>query len=268
MNDEVCLSLCIPTNGIIEWVIPTVDSIYASACDPAQFEVIVTDNGSNTEFEGLMHEYEKRYPNFIYKKTNALLFLNQIESFKLANGKLIKFVNHRMTLLPNALDSLICFVEENDEKKPSVYFSNGFLKQDPVRKECRSFDEYVRTLSYWSSWSAGTAIWKSEFDKMDLSREFNRLFPHTDIVFNNRNNSSYIVDDTPLMRNLPADNTKKGSYDLFYAFAVEYPRIIERLHEDGSITRKTLSYVKKKNRRFVSQLYADYVLRKKPCSYD
>ena len=45
------LSLCIPTNGIVEWVFPALDSIYAEGVDNERFEVIVTDNGKNEDFK-------------------------------------------------------------------------------------------------------------------------------------------------------------------------------------------------------------------------
>ena len=268
MKEEVLLSLCIPTNGVIEWVIPVLESIYSDKPNMELFEVVITDNGNNSVFEAKMHEYERTYSNLVYKKTDAVMFYNQIEAFKLARGKLIKFINHRMIVLSGTIDYLIKFVQENIEVQPVVYFSNGELHLSPIQKKCDTFNEFVRTLSYWSSWSAGTAIWKKDFEKMDLNKNFNSLFPHTDIVFFNRKSKKYIVDDSILVRELPTDSSKKGTYDLFYAFAVEYLSVIKELCLDGDISYNTYKYVKKKNSYFVSGLYLDYIIKKKPCSYN
>lgn len=268
MSKEILLSLCIPTNGVVEWVVQVLESIYNEDYDKSQFEVIITDNGENDEFEKVMKEYCDRYNNCVYKKTSAKMFLNQIEAFKLARGKLIKFVNHRMTLVPGAVEYLCEFVKNNSDSKPVVYFSNGVLKLKPIVKVCGSFDEFVMTMSYWSSWSAGTAIWKKDFDKMDLNKEFNKLFPHTDIVFYNKEASKYIVDDSLLLYEIPSDNTKKGNYDLFNAFAVEYPSIIYSLFKERNITLKTYNTIIRKNSFFVSELYYEYIIRKNPCSYN
>lgn len=268
MDKQPLLSLCIPTNGVTEWVIPVIDSIYENKANIEEFEVVVTDNGNNTQFENKMLDYRKLYSNFVYSKTDAKLFQNQIEAFKLANGQLIKFVNHRMTLLPNSVIYLIDFVKNYSMSNPTVYFSNGFLCIPSKLKCCGSFDEYVRTLSYFSSWSAGTAIWKSELEQMNLSLKFNTLFPHTDIIFNNKTNTNYIIDDTLLMKEIPVDVTKKGNYDLFDAFAVQYPLIIKNLYKDREITRKTFNYVIRKNSYFVSSLFLDYIIKKEPCSYN
>lgn len=42
------LSICIPTNGIVEWVIPVLKSIYSQKADNSLFEVVVTDNGNSS----------------------------------------------------------------------------------------------------------------------------------------------------------------------------------------------------------------------------
>ena len=71
-----------------------------------------------------------------------------------------------------------------------------------------------------------------------------------------------------LLEELPTGTIPKGRYDLFYAFAVEYPGIICDLLRSGSITAETFLKVKDENLDFVAQLYWDYVMRKNPCSYN
>ena len=69
--NELLLSLCIPTNGISEWVFPVLDSIYEQANSLQKFEVVVTDNGNNLDFYNRMQEYCSRYQNLCYEKTKA-----------------------------------------------------------------------------------------------------------------------------------------------------------------------------------------------------
>lgn len=79
------LSLCLPTNGIMEWVFPVLDEIFRQDADINEYEVIVTDNGNNQEFFERIQEYSKSRSNLIYKKTNAFLFENQIEALRLVH---------------------------------------------------------------------------------------------------------------------------------------------------------------------------------------
>ena len=55
MSEDLLLSLCIPTNGVSEWVFPVLDSIYDGNEEGSEFEVIVTDNGNNQDFETKMN---------------------------------------------------------------------------------------------------------------------------------------------------------------------------------------------------------------------
>ena len=82
MTDKKMLTLCIPTNGVLEWVFPVLDSIYMQGVDEALFEVVVTDNGKNELFEQGMREYEEKYANLIYRKTTALeILLRMVKCF-------------------------------------------------------------------------------------------------------------------------------------------------------------------------------------------
>lgn len=264
MKREVLLSICIPTNGILEWVVPVIESIYKQNVDEKKFEVIITDNGTNNEFFDKMKMYEYNHKNLRYKRTNAVQFLNQIEAFNMARGEFIKFLNHRMILLPGALEYFLEFVQSNMNEKPVTYFTNGVINQES--KSLKSFDEYVHILSYWSSWSAGTAMWKEHFDALNINN-YNNLFPHTDLIFAIKDSSSYVIDNKRLMEELPTDNYKKGNYNLFYAFAVEYPAIIFDLYRNENITIDTFNSVIEDNKKFVGQLYYAYIIRKKSCSY-
>ena len=262
------ISLCIPTNGVVEWVFNALDSIYRTDVSEELFEVVVTDNGDNEEFCQKMVAYAQNHSNIVYEKTEAPLFLNEIEAYKRAGGAFIKFLNHRSLLLPGSLRALVEFVQENLEDKPVVYFANGFLEAEKAQLFCDSFDAYVGKLSYWSSCSTGMGFWKQDFESIPSGTVFNELFPHTTILFWERNRGKYIVDNRVLLGEQPTGSIPKGRYDLFYAFAVEYPGILCDLVRDGSISTQTFLRVKEDNLAFVAQQYNEFVLYKAPCSYD
>lgn len=261
------LSLCIPTNGIIEWVFPVLDSIYAQNVDNSLFEVVVTDNGDNEEFYKKIIAYQKKYENLFYYKSSGYEFLSEPDSYKNAKGLFIKFINHRTKLKPGTLRYFIDWVEENKDEKPFIYFSNGVLNEEKVF-EFSSFDEFVKKLSYWSSWSTGMAFWKETFDLIPKETAYNFLFPHTTILFSQRRLAKYIVDDNTLLEEISVSHVNKGKYNLFHAFAVEYMGIVCDLLRDGSISAETFLRIKKDNLKFIAKLYLDFVVLKHKCSYD
>lgn len=263
------VSLCMPTNGVIEWVFPVLDSIYNQNIDVDLYEIVIADNGNNSDFKNRMKEYIKIHKNIVYVETKALPFINEIESYKNATGELIKFVNHRTKLEKGTLEKFINLVNKYKEDKPVIYFSNAVLNIEKDLHEYDTFDEFVRNLSYWSSWSTGMTIWKSDFEKLPVDvKNYNELFPHTNILFKERKKSKYIIDNTKIFDELPVNGISKAKYDLFYAFAVEYPGIILNLLMDKAISIETFLQIKKELLEFIAILYSDFVIHKKPCSYD
>lgn len=268
MNNPV-VSLCLPTNGVAEWVFPVLDSIYNQGCDNNEFEIILTDNGKNEDFKDRIKEYNLLHENLHYFETDALPFINEIESYKRANGKLIKFVNHRTLLVDGALNKLINIVIENYETKPIIYFTNGVLQKDKRIYEYHTFDEFVNNLSYWSSWSTGMTIWKSDFEKLPKDiQNFNELFPHTNILFNEKDRKKYIIDNTVIFNEMPQGKKPKGDYNLFYAFGVEFPAVLLELYRKNSISVNTFKNVLDANLEFIANLYFIYFIKKEYCSYN
>ena len=203
----------------------------------------------------------------IYEKTNAVAFLNEIESYKRAKGQFIKFINHRTLLLNGALLEIIDFISAYLDDKPFIYFGNGMVKKVANIQESDTFDDFLAMLSYWSSWSTGMGFWKEDFEGIKAETTFNELFPHTTILFSNRKKSKYILNNTVFLQEINDDGIPKGKYDLFFAFAVEYLAIICDLLRNHDISEKTFSKIKRENLFFIMEQYHAFVVRKKPCSY-
>lgn len=51
MREKQLVSFCIPTNGIVEWVFPVINTILSQGVDADLFEIVITDNGKNEEFK-------------------------------------------------------------------------------------------------------------------------------------------------------------------------------------------------------------------------
>ena len=71
-----------------------------------------------------------------------------------------------------------------------------------------------------------------------------------------------------MLRELPVDSSLKGKYDLFFAFAVEYPCILLDLCRTGDLSIESFNSIRKDNLYFLRTIYYDFVFLKKKCSYD
>ena len=268
MQNDIDLTICIPTNGIVEWVFPVLDSIFQQDdVDLSHYEVVVTDNGENAAFKTGIKKYEEKYFNLRYYETNEAGFLNQVACFKKARGKFVKFLNHRMPMLPGGLRYLLDYVTEAGENRIPIYFSNGVLKQEE-RMQCGSFDAFIARLGVYTTWSGGLAYWNTDRILSSNSTDYNALFPHFYILSMETDKILYYIDDHELTTSLNADETKKGIYDFYYAFAVEFPSLLLQLNREGKIGLQTFLSVKDELLEWIADQFINYRILRTKTSYD
>lgn len=267
MSENILLSLCLPTNGVAEWCIPVIESIYKQNVNNELWELVVTNNGNDDEFDKIIENYCDSHKNLVYKKNKSILFDNQIESLKAARGEFLKFVNHRAVFVDGALNWMVETIRENIKTKPVIYMSNGSLKLESAFKT-DSFDEFVRKLGKYASWTTGVGVWKSDFIKIASNHKYNYISPHSDILFNETCRGAYIIDDKKWFFEIDKNHSKKGKYDLYKTFIVDEPGITNDLFVKNKISKKTLMYVKKSYENLVAGFYVKFNIFKEPCSYD
>ena len=109
MDHQIILSLCIPTNGAVEWILPVIESIYAQEYDTSKFEVVITDNGKQSQLPSYIAKMN--YPNLRYKQTDDEGFLNLVTCLKEGKGMFCKMINHRSVMLPESITNMVELVE-------------------------------------------------------------------------------------------------------------------------------------------------------------
>lgn len=261
------ISLCIPTNGIKEWVFPSLDSIYNQQIDDSLYEVIVTDNGGDESFYYEMQAYAENHENLIYRRNDTIQFENQLEALKLAGGEYLKFVNHRSVFMDGRLEMMIEFIKDNIEEKPVIYFSNGAMGWGPKAEHYNTFDAFVGGLKRYASWTSGVGVWREDYLKLPGGFTFDEISPHSSVLFAEREKNNYIINDTYWMKEITNEHANKGKYDLYKAFGVEELSITLDLYKAGAISADTFKAVKKDYGIFLSELYYRFNIKKEPCSY-
>ena len=116
MDNNIVLTLCIPTNGAVEWVRNTVEGIYIQNCDESLFEVIVVDNGVDSSLGDIISTYN--HQNLSYYKTDVEGFYNLIVALKYGKGTFIKVLNHRSILQPYSLRRMIEVIRRYERERP------------------------------------------------------------------------------------------------------------------------------------------------------
>lgn len=255
MENQPLLSLCIPTNGAVEWILPVIESIYSQGYDNDKFEVVITDNGKESELP--KHIAKLSYSNLRYKQTTDEGFMNLVSCLKEGRGLFCKMINHRANLLPGSIDNLVNIVNQNKEKQPIIYCVNGFLAESPEIIECKNIDALVKNMYYWCSWSAGIGFWQKDIENIDKVK-LNFMFPNASLLFNIREDASYLVWNKKYQQ--MGDDTGKGGYNVFETFGITFLDMLSNLRQINKLSIETFLFAKKKMYDYVCQLYYQEVL--------
>ena len=255
MDNQPLLSLCIPTNGAVQWVLPVLDSIYSQNYDQNKYEVVITDNGKDSQLASYLKDYD--YPNLRYIVTSDEGFLNLVTSLKEGRGLFCKMINHRSVMRAGSIGSLVTLIEKYKETKPLIYCTDGNLKINDDSLECPDTDSFVNSMSYWCSWSAGIGFWDIDKEKLgDVKLDI--MFPNASLLFDTRDNPQYVIWNKKYQD--MADDSGKGGYDLFQTFGVGFLDIVNGLRIKGRISQETFLKVKKDIRVFLEGLYLSEVV--------
>lgn len=216
------LSICIPCYGRVEYVRKTLKSIFIDNADVPleKYEVIISDNDSNQAIKVLTEEF--KYPNLRYFYTNCEGFMNSYYVLTYAQGEFFKLHNSQTLFRKGSLSKIISEIKNNIENKTLIFYTNGLLGSRKSQTYS-NFNDFMYNLSYWSSWSNGFNIWKSEFDKIDKNLKLNKLFPHTSLFLTQHQAKLFCINDNLLfdVQRIP----KRGGHNKFEAFTIEYPSV-------------------------------------------
>lgn len=239
MQNQKLLSICIPTRGRVSILEMTLDSIFNSKVELSEYEVVIYDSSDNDELsDSLSLKYN--YPNLIYKRGENNGFFNLISALELGNSRFLKLHNDYTSFNGDSLEKMLKCLNTNLLDKSVFFFANGSLDKK-VTKSFSSFDDFLFDISFFSSWSTAFGIWKSDFDKVKKN-ELNPMFPHTSLLFRLYEKKWYIVNDEELFIN--QEISKKGGYNLFETFAVDYLKMVQDLLKSGHISDKTFNHIK------------------------
>lgn len=262
MNQPI-LSLCIPTNGALKFIIPVLESIYAQGCDDRLFEVVISDNAKNSGLQQYVDNYGRG--NLRYFQSDAEGFLNIVSSFQSAKGDYCKLINHRAILRNGSLQLLIDMVKKYSVNQPVIYCTNGVISETEDVL-CENLNELVWHLHYYCTWMAGIGIWRKDVENLKRV-DYNALFPNTSILFEQRQTpSEYLLSNFVYFDQL--DGRGKGCYNLFHTFAVVFPDMLYDLVKRKRITEKTFEKVMRDLYGCLCGFYHDYVLVYPDTSFD
>ncbi len=138
------VSVIIPTFNRASFITEAIDSILMQAY--SNLEVIVVDDHSTDDTEGIIKEMSVRYPEIVYLKNNHRKGPSGARNTGIlaANGKYIAFLDSDDVWLPGHIERGIRFLEAHSDI--FVLFGNFKVKGDPDKEGLHDFLDQKHVL--------------------------------------------------------------------------------------------------------------------------
>lgn len=188
-NTAPVLSICIPTYNRAPFLQNTLNSITGQAAfgDSGAIEIVVSDNGSEDNTEAVVAPFVQRFGDRIryFRHVQTLTPEANFEfALQQGRGTYLKLHNDNLMINNGALAEIIKVVEATAAEKPVIFFTNGNKRQDQQIEILTSFNDFVRRVSYFSTWIGGFGMWRDEFRAMpDVGRAEKSRLMQTDVLF-------------------------------------------------------------------------------------
>ncbi len=252
-NNEILLSICIPTYNRAEYLEQTIVSIIKQKIfqETNIVEIIVSDNCSEDNTGEVLKKYLEIYGDKIRycKNTENIKDKNFEKVLSYGKGVFLKLNNDTLMHNDDTLSKMIKVINQNVNKKDILFFSNGSLNE-VSSLNCSDLNEFVKFASFYSTWIACFGIWKVDFEKIDnFSRNAHLQLVQTDVLFRLIESKRAIyIDNSLIFNSLTPSN--KGGYNIYKVFVTNYLGLYKEYRISKKISWTTLFIEKYKLMRY------------------
>jgi len=227
---EILLSICIPTFNRCEVLERSLQTYINDPSFDERVEIVISDNCSTDDTEAVIKKYLTKYNNIRYHRLNETICadLNMNKVLSMGNGLYLKLMNDTISLKPRILEKMLKII---DKKKlgisPIFFYQNiHFLNSNKIII-CSNINELVSNVSFYIGWIANFGIWRTQYDALEEKDRLAHLqFPMADLtirlILQHQNSVIYFKDYFSV-----AELKKKGGYNVFSTFAVNYLSIYD-----------------------------------------
>lgn len=255
------LSIVIPSYNRCSLLEQTLKSILpqTTCLNPADVEVVVSDNASSDETCILCRTFQTDYPQtfrFLRQKATMPPSEHHVVAMEQARGEFVKLCNDTLLFRPGALKSMVDEVRRAKETRDLLWFSNDI--KGVTQGFCRSVPELLHKISYFSTWIMPFGVWREDLPRVrDVFAGDTTLLPQTIFLLSEMSKSRPMriigghwcdVQDVP----------KKGGYNVAEIFGRNYFNILKPYIRDGALTTNDLAYEKRRILRHINYQYFDW----------
>ena len=255
------LSICIPTYNRCDSLVNTIESIVNSNVfiHTNDIEIVISNNCSTDYTDVICKKYLDKFPNKIkYIKQNKLIFADEniFKTIEYANGLYCKLNNDTCIYKYGAIDKIVEYLKVNNEACLFLFSRNV---QTPTFKKVFTFDDFIKTVSYNSTWIGSFCIKKEIFYNLPNPLECIKLkLTQVDIYGKLLKENFSILIWKEDFFDIAKIINKGGDYNIAEIFGKNYFNILSKYkNKNNGISLKTIYNEKNKIIKFINYYYFD-----------
>ena len=202
--------------------------LYSEIGDTNLIEVLVCDNCSTDATEVVVKRMQEKYSNLVYHKNSENLgpMGNVQKVFELGRGIYINPHGDDDYYNPNIVWNIVNSLINNQDC--SVVYT--LTKSCPLTEKFgNGIDEYIKSISYYSTFITGIFVKKDEYDKIEdknkyFDSEINQVYIQMELL---KKNNKFCIIEAPLFGvDSGSHNNKENQYNFAEVFIKYYLDII------------------------------------------
>jgi GT2 family glycosyltransferase/acetyltransferase-like isoleucine patch superfamily enzyme len=241
--NNVTLSICIPTYNRASALQTTLQSIVNQKIfsETDAIEIFISDNFSTDNTEEIVSLFIKNHPTkitYIRQKTNIGPEKNIEFVLKNANGLFRKLNNDNLTFIDGSLDKMVRIIKSSKDKKPILFFLNGIYSYPEPTTACDCADDFLKHVSYYSTWIGGFGLWNSDIDDLPDFNTLTYQLPQTDILYSMIHKGRKVLVSNVCYFS-GQHQGRKGGYNIAEVFGKNYLSILKKYLPSNEITQES-----------------------------
>ena len=255
------LSIVIPTYNRCSLLERTLERLSHEVLrlDPADVEVVVSDNASSDATADVCRAFARKCPQHvrIVRQPQPLPpSEHHVAAMELSKGAFVKLCNDTLLVRPGALEMMVREVRRSEGTDTLLWFANDIEGVEPGR--CRNLPDLLRKVSYFSTWIMPFGVWRKDLPRVrEVFAKDSTLLPQT----------IFLLGEMAKGRTLDVvrgpwceiqDVPKKGGYNVAEVFGRNYFRILEPYVRNGLLTADDLAREKRRILRHINYQYFDW----------
>jgi len=238
------LSICIPTFNRAAILRNTIESYVNDPAFDERVEIVISDNCSTDGTISAVSEYLRKHRNIRYNRLpeNIGADLNMSTVLSMGEGSYLKLMNDTAVMKPGVLNYILEKLEKGRNRMEPMFFYQNipFLNSNKI-VFCSNLNDLVSNVSFFSTWILNFGIWRKDFESLDdKNRLVNLRFTQTDWTLRLINSARRGIIHFGDFYSVTALE-KKGGYDLFEVFGVNYLSLFDDYIKQEVLLRKVFS---------------------------